>query len=108
MLSFLHPIERRLPSSRTHLGYNITLKVMFSTCTPQQLWDYCGRWASGVRRRTELDIPDLNGLTLEECIHGRMVDISSYAQFDWYSLVWYIDESTDAATHANRLVDGLE
>jgi hypothetical protein len=41
------------------------------------------RWASSVPRRTAFDIPVLNGLTPEECIHGRMIDISSYAQFDW-------------------------
>jgi hypothetical protein len=59
--------------------------------------------ASGVRRRTALDIPALNGLTPEECIHGRMVDISSYAQFDWYSLVWCIDEPTDAVTSGRQI-----
>jgi hypothetical protein len=54
---------------------------------PRGLWDFCGEWASAIRRKTALDLPSLNGMTPEETVHARSVDISAYAQFDWYSLV---------------------
>jgi hypothetical protein len=67
------------------------------------LWDFCGEWASAIRRKTALDLPSLNGMTPEETVHARSVDISAYAQFDWYSLVWYIDSAEDAATSRRKI-----
>jgi Reverse transcriptase (RNA-dependent DNA polymerase) len=70
---------------------------------PKRLWDYCGQWAAGIRRRTALDLSSLHGVTPEESVHGRAVDISSYAQFNFYSLVWYIDTPGDAATPRRKI-----
>jgi len=81
----------------------IIRSTMMRTQTPPRLWDYCGEWACGVRRRTALEISDLKGMTPEENIHGRVVDISAYAQFDWYSLVWFIDPPSDIATSRRQI-----
>jgi hypothetical protein len=70
---------------------------------PRRLWDFCGEWASAIRRKTALDLPSLNGMTPEETVHARSVDISAYAQIDWYSLVWYIDSAEDAATSRRKI-----
>jgi Reverse transcriptase (RNA-dependent DNA polymerase) len=70
---------------------------------PKRLWDFCGIWVAAIRRRTALDISELDGRTPDENIHARVVDISAYAQFNWYSLVWYIDYPKDAATSRRQL-----
>ena len=71
--------------------------------SPKRLWDFCGTWVTAVRRKTAHDLPGLNGLTPEERVHGRTPDISAYAQFDWYSYVWYIDPPTDVSTSRRKL-----
>jgi hypothetical protein len=38
-----------------------------------------------------------------QTVHACYVDISAYAQFDWYSLVWYIDSAEDAATSRRKI-----
>ena len=78
-------------------------RVMQRERVPKRLWDYCGQWAANIRRRTALDIPGLNGMTPEESVHGRTVDISAYAQFGFYQLVWYIDAPENAATSRRKL-----
>jgi hypothetical protein len=70
---------------------------------PKRLWDYCGEWAAAIQRKTALDLPFLRDMTPEECLHARSVDISAYAQFDWYSLVWYIDNTEDATTSRRKI-----
>ena len=52
---------------------------------------------------TAHDDPGLSGLMLEESIHARVMDISAYAQFDWYQLVWYIDGSRDMTDSPRKL-----
>jgi hypothetical protein len=69
----------------------------------RMMWDYCGQWAAAIRRRTALDLPTLNGMTPEESIHGRSVDISAYAQFGFYDFVWYIDNPQDAAMSRRKI-----
>ena len=78
-------------------------RAMQKANAPKRLWDYCGLWVAAIRRRTALDMTGLEGRTPEENIHARIVDISAYAQFDWYSLVWYIDYPKDAATSRRQL-----
>ena len=70
---------------------------------PKRLWDFCGIWCAAIRRRTALAMPELEGRTPEENIHARVVDISAYAQFNWYSHVWYIDYPKDTATPRRQL-----
>ena len=78
-------------------------KSMQRENAPKRLWDYCGQWVAAIRRRTALDMPVLDGRTPEENVHARIVDISAYAQFDWFSHVWYIDYPKDAATSRRQL-----
>jgi len=52
---------------------------------------------------TAHDDPALNGLTPDENVHGRMRDISAYAQFDWYEYVWYIDPPSDIGESRRHL-----
>ena len=78
-------------------------KTMQREHAPRRLWDYCGIWCAAIRRRTALDIPGLDGRTPEENVHARIVDISAYAQFNWYSHVWYIDYPQDVATSRRQL-----
>ena len=42
-------------------------------------------------------------MTPEESVHGRAVDISAYAQFNFYQIVWYIDAPENAATSRRKL-----
>jgi hypothetical protein len=78
-------------------------RTMQKQHAPKRLWDYCGKWAAAIRRKTALDLPFLRDMTPEECLHARSVDILAYAQFDWYSLVWYIDNTEDAATSRRKI-----
>ena len=78
-------------------------RAMQTEHAPKRLWDYCGLWVAAIRRRTALDMTGLEGLTPDENIHARVVDISAYAQFNWYSLVWFIDYPKDAATSRRQL-----
>jgi hypothetical protein len=59
--------------------------------TPYRLWDFCGEWVSAIRRLTAHEIPSLEGKVPAESIEGNTPDISKYAQFDWYQLLWYHD-----------------
>jgi hypothetical protein len=81
----------------------IIRRAMQLAHTPKRLWDFCGQWAAAIRRRTALDIPDLDGRTPDENVHARVVDISAYAQFNWYSLIWYIDTPEDVATSKRQI-----
>jgi hypothetical protein len=78
-------------------------KAIHKQRAPKRLWDYYGIWAAAIRRKTASTMPGLSASTLEESIHARMVDISAYAQFDWYSLVWYIDNPTDVASPRHKI-----
>ena len=66
-------------------------RAMLRARSPKRLWDYCGEWVAAVRRLTAHDIPALQGRVPTELIEGNTPDISEFAQFDWYQLVWYID-----------------
>jgi hypothetical protein len=59
--------------------------------SPKRLWCYCGQWVAAIRRLTALDLPQLDGQTPESHVLGSTVDISAYAQFDWYEYVWYLE-----------------
>ena len=59
--------------------------------SPKRLWDFCGEWVAAVRHKTAHNLPELQGMSPEENVHGQAADISAYAQFDWYKPVWYID-----------------
>jgi hypothetical protein len=55
---------------------------------------------------TAHDFPELDGMPPKEAVHNHMVDISAYAQFNWYNkYVWYIDQSEDV-TEKGSLVIG--
>ena len=58
--------------------------------SPKRLWDFCGKWVTAIRRKTAHDLPALDGMCAEERIHNRIIDMSAYAQFDWYEYVWYV------------------
>ena len=61
--------------------------------SPRRLWDFLGEYVAALRRKTAHDFPELDGRTPEENVHGRVVDISAYCQFEWYENVWYIDRT---------------
>jgi hypothetical protein len=52
---------------------------------------------------TSHDFPELDGMPLEEAVHSRMANISTYAQFDWYKYVWYIDHAEDMTELTRKL-----
>jgi hypothetical protein len=56
-----------------------------------------------VRRLTAHDIPALQGRVPAELIDGNTPDISEYAQFDWYQLVWYIDPAVQFPDDTRKL-----
>ena len=58
--------------------------------SPKRLWDFCGKWVTAIRRKTALDLPGMDGMCAEERVHNRIIDISPYAQFDWYEYVWFV------------------
>jgi hypothetical protein len=60
--------------------------------SPKRLWwCYCGQWVAAIIRLTALDLPQLDGQTPESHVLGSTVDMSAYAQFDWYEYVWYLE-----------------
>ena len=71
--------------------------------SPKRLWDYCGEWVAAIRRLTAHDIPALQGRVPTELINGNTPDISEYAQFDWYQLVWYIDPAVRFPDDSRKL-----
>ena len=42
-------------------------------------------------------------MTPEEWIHARTPDFLAYAMYEWYELVWYVDESVDMPTSRRKL-----
>ena len=71
--------------------------------SPKRLWDYLGPHVAAIRRLTAWDIPELDGLTSQECMSGATPIITAYAQFDWYDYVWYIDDPEDVASPKRKL-----
>ena len=78
-------------------------RAMLRARSPKRLWDYCGEWVAAIRRLTAHDIPSLQGRVPTEFIEGNTPDISEYAQFDWYQLVWYIDPAVPFPEDARKL-----
>jgi hypothetical protein len=66
-------------------------KAMLSTSSPHILWDYCLELMGDLRSHTTLDIPELDGDTLQTRITGDTVDISHLCEFSWFDTVWYVD-----------------
>ena len=64
-------------------------RILRRTNAPPRTWSYALKWSAAIRRLTALDIPQLDGRVAEENVKGSTPDISSYAMFDWYQLVWY-------------------
>ena len=58
--------------------------------SPRRLWCYYDQWVAAIRRLTALDLPQLDGQVPKAYVLGSTVDISSYAQFNWYKYVWYL------------------
>ena len=66
-----------------------TRRTLRRTGAPPRTWSYASKWCAGIRRLTALDIPELDGRVAEENVKGSTPDISAYAMFDWYQLIWY-------------------
>ena len=66
-----------------------TRRTLRRTGAPPRTWSYAAKWNAAIRRLTALDIPQLDGRVTEENVKGSTPDISSYAMFDRYQLVWY-------------------
>lgn len=69
-------------------------KMLRRSGAPRRLWCYAGQRAAALRRLCALDIVQLDGRTPFEAVTGTTPDISSYAQFDFYELVWYYTPTT--------------
>jgi hypothetical protein len=52
---------------------------------------------------TAHDFLELDTMPPEEAVHNHMADISTYAQFDWYEYVWYINRSEDTTESTRKL-----
>jgi hypothetical protein len=78
-------------------------RVMRRTGAPRRVWTYAARLTTAVRRLTALDIPYLEGRVAEENVKGSTPDISPYALFDWYQLVWYYTP-TEAFPHQKKVI----
>ena len=52
--------------------------------SPKRLWDFVAQYMAAICRKTAHDFPGLDGLTPEESVHARVMEISAYAQFSWY------------------------
>ena len=70
---------------------SITRKTR-KTRSPKRLWCYCGELVTAIRRLTA---QKESGRSPEEQVTGDTPDISAYAMFGWYELVWYLDPSKD-------------
>jgi hypothetical protein len=50
---------------------------------------FCASWVAAIRQLTALDLPQLDGKTPTEFVFGSTPDVSAYAMFNWYQLIWY-------------------
>ena len=66
--------------------------------SPKRLWCFLGEWFSGTRRLTAHTMDSLKGRVPAEAVVGQTPDISTYAQFDWYEPVRYIDNDHELKT----------
>ncbi|MEL6803179.1 MAG: hypothetical protein AAFO91_05255, partial [Bacteroidota bacterium] len=66
--------------------------------SPKRLWCFLGDWFTGTRRLTAHAMNSLKGRVPAEAVIGQTPDISTYAQFDWYEPVRYIDNDHDLKT----------
>ena len=78
-------------------------KASLRARSPKRLWDFCGEWVASVRRLTAHDMPTLQGRVPSEIVEGNTPDISEYAQFDWYQLVWYHDPAVQFPGDTKKL-----
>jgi hypothetical protein len=67
---------------------------MQRTNTPTCLWDYACLYVPRIRNMTVNQHPAANGRTPYEIVMGETPDISEYASFSWYQLVWYLDNAS--------------
>ena len=70
-------------------------KVMRKTSAPRRTWCYCSQWVTEVRKLTALNIPQLQGRTPYEDVLGSTPDITPFALFDWYQVVYYYEPIPD-------------
>ena len=64
------------------------------TGSPKRLWCYLGEWCAAIRRHTAHDYPGLDG-QIPEARYSGYDDISEWASFGWYDLVWYMDPRSE-------------
>jgi hypothetical protein len=70
--------------------------AMRQTNSPKALWCNCGKWVAAIRRLTAM--PKLEHRTPTEATLGLTLDISSYAQFDWYEPVYFYERQATFPT----------
>ncbi|MGH7974084.1 MAG: hypothetical protein ACREBR_01060, partial [bacterium] len=66
-------------------------RLMNSYQVPQQLWDYCVKFAAELRSKTVH--PHLNGRSPYEILTGDTPDISHLMHFDFYQAVTYLEQA---------------
>lgn len=67
-------------------------RTLRSRGAPRKLWSWAGVWVGGVRCVIAGTSDKLQGRTPMEIMTGRQPDISEYLQFDFYQLVYWIDD----------------
>jgi len=69
-------------------------RLMNRTSTPTCPWDYACLYAARIRNMTTNHHPSAHGRTPDEIVTGETPDISEYTSFQWYQLVWYLDNAS--------------
>jgi hypothetical protein len=69
-------------------------RLMNRISTPTCLWDYACLYAARIRNMTTNHHLSAHGRTPDEIVTGETPDISEYTSFQWYQLVWYLDNAS--------------
>ena len=87
---------------------NWTRSFMQSTNTPIRLYYYALRYTCNIKNRTASNSVRLDGRTPYEVVHGNTPDISEYATFRWYEIVWYWDPNFNQKQKLGRWIGVAE
>ena len=58
---------------------------------PKVLWGDCLELEAYIRSNKDLDIFELDGMTLETKMSGKKYDITTFCEFGWYQWVYFRD-----------------
>jgi len=77
-------------------------KIIEQRGVPLVLWDHVLEYCAQLNNRLYHAIPRLEGRTPYELVHGYTPDLSSFVDFEFYQLIWYVVMPVPLFPHPRR------